>query len=277
MQYMKGFGVFAISLAVLWMFALCGDVLAQGKGQKKDKKKNEQVKEKEKEQKTDRVEDYIEENAEGAAKVKHAKKVKYKPKGMTDTDMMEWTDGNPPGWSRGRKTGWGGAGAPPGQMKKQGVPVHEQSKDREMIRIYPPESEDWDTKKKEDWDIRVERTKTRVLERMKTRGGMTEEDEESAAISIDGAARRGVPLEQVETTVDKAVNKGLRGPDLEKITRAMTYGTDKDTDYDKLGRFVNARIDDGETGDDIAVSVYKEIDDGTMAKKRPWYNRWFNR
>jgi hypothetical protein len=26
--------------------------------------------------------------------------------------------GDPPGWSRGRKTGWGGLGMPPGQAKK---------------------------------------------------------------------------------------------------------------------------------------------------------------
>jgi hypothetical protein len=27
---------------------------------------------------------------------------------------------NPPGWAKGKKTGWGGAPAPPGQMKKMG-------------------------------------------------------------------------------------------------------------------------------------------------------------
>lgn len=29
-------------------------------------------------------------------------------------------DGVPPGWSRGRKTGWGNCGLPPGQAKKYG-------------------------------------------------------------------------------------------------------------------------------------------------------------
>lgn len=29
-------------------------------------------------------------------------------------------DGRPPGWSRGRKTGWGNCGLPPGQAKKYG-------------------------------------------------------------------------------------------------------------------------------------------------------------
>jgi hypothetical protein len=29
-------------------------------------------------------------------------------------------DGRPPGWSKGRKTGWGNCGLPPGQAKKYG-------------------------------------------------------------------------------------------------------------------------------------------------------------
>ena len=29
-------------------------------------------------------------------------------------------DGRPPGWSRGKKTGWGNCGLPPGQAKKYG-------------------------------------------------------------------------------------------------------------------------------------------------------------
>lgn len=30
-------------------------------------------------------------------------------------------DSRPPGWSRGKKTGWGNCGLPPGQAKKQGA------------------------------------------------------------------------------------------------------------------------------------------------------------
>ncbi len=31
-----------------------------------------------------------------------------------------YTDGRPPGWSQGKKTGWGNCGMPPGQAKKYG-------------------------------------------------------------------------------------------------------------------------------------------------------------
>jgi hypothetical protein len=34
--------------------------------------------------------------------------------------MYSDRDGRPPGWSRGKKTGWGNCGLPPGQAKKYG-------------------------------------------------------------------------------------------------------------------------------------------------------------
>ncbi len=39
----------------------------------------------------------------------------YRDRGDYDDD-----DGRPPGWSRGRKVGWGGCDLPPGQAKKHG-------------------------------------------------------------------------------------------------------------------------------------------------------------
>jgi hypothetical protein len=33
-------------------------------------------------------------------------------------------DGTPPGWSRGKKTGWGNCGLPPGQAKKYGCQTY---------------------------------------------------------------------------------------------------------------------------------------------------------
>ena len=55
-------------------------------------------------------------------------------------------DGRPPGWSQGRKTGWGNCGLPPGQAKKygcraytyQGVPHYYYQDDRGAIIIRRP-------------------------------------------------------------------------------------------------------------------------------------------
>jgi hypothetical protein len=241
------FSLFVFVLAAIWMLTVLADAQAQGKRQEKDKnekhkKKNEQM----------------------------IETIKYKPRGMTDRDLMEWTNGNPPGWSRGEKAGWGGAGAPPGQMEQHG--------EQEIIYFYPRGSENWDTSRKADWQSQFQQSRTRILERLRARAGMSREDEESAMFSFEGAAREGVPLIHVESTMDRAITRGMRGPDIEKVTRAMSYGADKDTDYSRLDQFIEKRMNESETGDDLALSIYKEIDGQHAAKpaepaKKPWWKR----
>ena len=279
MKKIHGFSLFVFVLAAIWVLAVFADAQAQGKGQEKnksekDKKKNEQMIEREKSGKDKSSEEHGKQTETGGSKAAEVKKIKYKPRGMTDKDMMEWTDGNPPGWSRGEKTGWGGAGAPPGQMKKHG--------EQEIIRIYPRGSEDWDARKKEDWQSKLEQSRARILERIRTREGMSPEDEESAIISIERAAWEGVPPEHIERTMDRAITRGMRGRDIEKVTRAMSYGADKDIDYNRLDQFIEKKMNEGETGDDLALSIYKEIDERHAAKpeeqvKKPWWKRLFGR
>jgi hypothetical protein len=55
-------------------------------------------------------------------------------------------DGRPPGWNRGKKTGWGNCGLPPGQAKKygchsytyQGVPHYYYQDDQGQIIVRRP-------------------------------------------------------------------------------------------------------------------------------------------
>jgi hypothetical protein len=256
MKRMHRFSLFVVALAALWVLAVVADAQAQGKGQKKDtrdkgKKKNEQI----------------------MTVDSKAAKVKYQPRGMTDRDMIEWTDGNPPGWSRGNKTGWGGAGAPPGQMKKQG----------EIMHIYPPGSANWDSRTKENWLGGLEQSKARILERIQTRDRESRENEEGVRFSIEGAARAGVPIDRTEAIINRAIDRGMRGRDLEKVTRAMAYGADKGADYDKLDQFIEKKMSEGETGDDLALSIYRQIDEQHTAPpplepiKKSWWDRLFGR
>ena len=241
--------LFVFALAAIWATAGIAGAQTQGKGHdkgtsEKDRKKNEQ-------------------------KIKREKGT-YKPRGMTDRDMMDWTNGNPPGWTHGDKTGWGGAGAPPGQMKG-----HEQE-----IIYYPRGSEGWDAGRKEDWHNKVLQSRARILERIRTSAGMTLEDEESAIASIGWAAREGVPPEHIETTMNRAIARGMRGWEMEKVTRAMSYGVDRGADYNTLDRFIEKRMNRGERGDELALSIYREIDKQQAAKtaesaKKPWWKRLF--
>lgn len=257
-----------IFLITVFSFVSAQDVYAQGKKQKGEKGKGKQTEEKAKGGKESSEE-------AGDSLSTSSKKDHYKPKKLKKEDEVEWEGGNPPGWSKGTKTGWGGSGAPPGQTKK----VDKGSGENE--KRYPPEAKDWDKKKREEWDKELENAKERVRKKTRQRKGTTEDDEESAVRSVEGAAREGVPVEQAEETVEKAIDRGMNGEEIEKVTRAMSYGADNNVDYEKLDSFVKKKIESGEGGDELAVSIYKEVDSGTLEKveeeKKPWWKRIFGR
>lgn len=252
--------IFVFCLVAMFVFAWSDTLVAQGK---KGKGKKESGKGKKTEQKVDKEKG---KKLSGVDSLKvEGKKNRYKPRKLKKEDDADWEDGTPPGWSKGKKTGWGDEGAPPGQIKK----------------LYPPGSEGWDEKKKEEYDKGLEDAKARVRERVRQRSGATTEDEQSAVRSVEEASRRGVPVKRIETTVKKAMERGMKSEEIEKVTRAMTYGSDKNVDYGKLGSFVDKGIEEGKDGDELATSIYKKIDSGTLEKKaeekRSWWRRIFKR
>jgi hypothetical protein len=209
---------------------------------------------------------------DGKGKGKGDKKEKYRPKGLKKEEMEEWADGNPPGWSKGKKTGWGEGNQPPGKTKS--------GKDG---KLYPPDSGDWDDTRREEWDGDLEKAKDRVRARSRKHQDTNGETENSSVESIERAARNGVPIKEAERTIETAVDRGMTGEEIEKITRAMSYGSDKNVDQSRLGDFVQKKMTEGQNGDDIAVSIYEEIDNGTLEnkkveeKKKSWWRRIFKK
>lgn len=299
---MKNSSRLAVIMAVL--IAVCvlvigGDALAQkekkksGKKDRESKKTEESVKKEkikvEEGSKAEEIEDQgdtekrikqkadkgKEKSDERAGKVKT---FEYRPKRLKDAEMREWENGIPPGWSRGKKTGWHGAGAPPGKVKQQGGGAER------IERRYPPGSEEWDPQRKESWDRRLEKAKERIRTKSQSRGEATEDDEESAVRSVEEAAREGVPVEDAEAMVDKAIDRGMTGREIEQVTRAAAYGADKDIDYNELDGFMDTKMEEGQAGDELAVSIYQEIDrrhderqQQQEQKKEPWWKRIFKR
>lgn len=248
------------SLVTVFILASGYDLNAQGKKKKGEKESGKENKTEEK-----AMGEKESKGEMGDPQTADSKKAQYKPKKLKKKEKAEWVDGNPPGWSKGEKSGWDGTGAPPGEMKNQ----------------YPPGSEDWNDKRKKQWEGDLEKSKERIRKRVRQRDGATKQEEESAVRSIEGAAREGVPVERAEKTVEKAIERGMKGEEIERVTRAMSYGADKNVDYEKLDSFVSKKIDSGERGDELAVSIYKEVDSGSMEKvqeeKKPWWKRIFKR
>jgi hypothetical protein len=168
------------------------------------------------------------------------------PPDLGDDEKAEWKNGVPPGWSQGKKTGWGGKNLPPGQVKKQGMT------EQEIIVEFP----DWNTWGKEQrgkWQENLEKIRDRIR---KNKGG---EEAEDMLNSAESAAKKGVSLQALDSVTDKSIKKKLTGEEYSKATRAMAYGAGKNVDFTSIGEFVNSNIDKGVRGNELAINIYKEI------------------
>ncbi len=172
----------------------------------------------------------------------------YAPKGLNREEKSEWVDGKPPGWSKGRKTGWKGGAVPPGLAKKGKL---------------PPGAAKWSDEQKQEFENKVKGACEKIQGVLKKIKGMTDKDIDSAKLSIENAAEKGVPVEKVYRVVKVIAEKGIKGEGIEKTTRALAYAVGKKIDFNGLGEFINKKVAEKANGDDLAVEIYKEIDKKT--------------
>lgn len=181
------------------------------------------------------------------------KKGSWMPPGLSKEERAEWKNGKPPGWTRGDKEGWEGTDMPPGLSKKDGrLPPG-------LAKSTPPGWEKWNDKKKKGWKKELKKTKEKVRGRAKKLKDFSEEDLDSALVSIEVAARKGIPIRHARGLVEKAMEKGIKGRGLETASRAMAYGVGKEIDFDQLGKFVHKKLDEGLRDDELSIEIYKEI------------------
>lgn len=173
------------------------------------------------------------------------KKGGWMPPGLSKEEQAEWEDGRPPGWSRGKKEGWKGAGMPPGLAKKDGQ--------------LPPGWKNWNDEKKKGWEKELGEAREKVRGRAKKLKDFSEEDLDSALVSVEAAARKGVPIRHALGLVGKAMENGIKGRGLETATRAMAYGVGKEIDFEQLGKFVHKKLDEGLRNDELSIEIYKEV------------------
>lgn len=167
------------------------------------------------------------------------------PEDLDEDERAEWTNGQPPGWSRGEKTGWRGGNMPPGLARKQGGRVTEYE--------YPQDWGKWKREDQETWKGRLEQIRERI------RRNTNKADTETMLYSAEAAARRGVPLEQLESVTERFIKRKLTAEEYEKTTRAMAYGVGRNIDFRHLGNFVNSNVEQGVRGNELAIKIYKEI------------------
>ncbi|MBA7494492.1 hypothetical protein ES702_05068 [subsurface metagenome] len=177
-----------------------------------------------------------------------AKKGGWMPPGLSMQDQEDWeTAGGPPGWSKGRKVGWRGGTMPPGLAK-----LAEEGR-------MPPGWVKWDKEKQECWESDLDEAREAVIEKSRGIKELTEEDQESALISVEMALRTGVPVKHSKSIVVGALARGIKGEGVEKVTRAVAYGVGREIDFDQLGKYVHEKLNEGLPDDDLAIEIYKGV------------------
>ena len=170
----------------------------------------------------------------------------WKQPGIEKKEKKDWKGDKPPGWSKGKKTGWGDSMVPPGLAKK----------------MSEKEKENWlknrkDAKKKsEDW--------VRYRDR-KESSAVIGNNAESVSVSVEESINAGVPADKVLDVVHGAINKDMNGEEIEQITRAVVDGVSKGVGAEEVVRFTEEALKGNVKGEDIALSVYEWV--GRKLKK----------
>lgn len=138
----------------------------------------------------------------------------------------------PAGWDRGEKAGWENS-TPPGWAK-------------------------WDSTQQKGWQKELDDAKEQVREKgkkAKKRGA----ELDSLDVAVEAAARKGVPVEDVQGVVEKGIARGLKGREMEMATRGMAEGIEKGVESAPLTVFVHQKLDEGLRGDELATQIQQEV------------------
>ncbi len=160
----------------------------------------------------------------------------------------------PPGWLKGEKEGWKGADMPPGLSKKGG------ELSPGLAKSAPPGWDKWNDEKKKAWQKELGEAKESIRRKAKKVKRFSGTRLDRALVSVETAARKGVPIKHARGVVQKAMEKGIKGKGIEAAIRAMAYGVGKAIDFEQLGKFVHKKLDQGLRGDDLTMEIHRKIE-----------------
>ena len=80
---------------------------------------------------------------------------------------------------------------------------------------------------------------------------------DSFYICVDRTARAGVPVEDVEGLVEKAIKRDMSAEDIERLTRAVARGVDRGVASKEVVEFTEETLDGEITDEDVVLGVYR--------------------
>jgi hypothetical protein len=171
------------------------------------------------------------------------------PPWLDEKDRKAWKDGRPPGWDRGTKTGWQGGNLPPGQARK-----------RAEDRDYAPGSRyRWTEQERNRHEERIKDAEERIRELLEKKGVTTGPMLDSAILSLHSAVRRGVPVSTASAVIEQGLEGSLSPEGIEQVTRALSYGAERQRDFTDLEKIIRDAMNRGLTEEDLTMEVYRAL------------------
>ncbi|HHO48879.1 MAG TPA: hypothetical protein ENN06_10600 [Desulfobacteraceae bacterium] len=190
---------------------------------------------------------------QGAGKSINGGKAKSKryalPPWLDEKDRKAWKDGRPPGWDRGRKTGWQGGDLPPGQARKRAGGTE-----------YAPGSRyRWTEQERNRHEERIKNAEERIRELLEKKGATTGPMLDSATLSLYSAVNRGVPVSTASAVIEQGIERGLSPEGIEQVTRALSYGTERQRDFTDLEKIIRDGMNRGLNDEELTMEVYRAL------------------
>ncbi|MCK5534620.1 hypothetical protein KAI68_05845, partial [bacterium] len=161
-----------------------------------------------------------------------AKDNQGKHKGWTEGKREGQKSETPPGWGKGLKKGWEKE-TPPGWNK-------------------------WDKKARKRWQKRLVKAKKQIEVKAKKKEWNLE-NRERAAIALEFAARKGVPIGHARNVVEECIGQGLKGEETLRVGKALSEGVGKGENFQTLGNRVVQKIRAGYKGERLTNEIHNMI------------------
>lgn len=171
------------------------------------------------------------------------------PAWIREEERKAWKNGRPPGWDRGKKAGWHGGNLPPGQAKKKAGPPE-----------YAPRSwHRWTEQERHRYEERIGGAERKIRELIEKKGNLPAQMLDSATLSLFSAARQGVPVDTVSAVITRGIEQGLSPQGIESVTRALSYGVERQADFGELEKVIRDNMNRGLTDEDLTMEVYEAL------------------
>jgi hypothetical protein len=124
----------------------------------------------------------------------------------------------------------------------------------------PPGWRGWTPQKQVAWGEEFDKGLARVMERAGKAEDFTDSDKVLVERSFRAMATSGVPIAEARTLVERLLDRGLKGKEIDSVTRTMSYGFGEGLKAGRINAYIRDRLNEGLRGEELTAEIRRAID-----------------